>query len=332
MRKKISQNHIRRDIFEREVIIAGKRSERPGASVKKRKKPRKEECPFCPGNEKLTGSTVLALPDKKNWKVRIFPNKFPVVFSNSFKSISRHPYKCFAPRGRHEVMVETRDHNHEYEDMKLEDLSLVFKALKIRYEELMCMKDINYVTVFKNRGKTAGASIPHTHMQIIASPLFPEIISREMDESEAFFKKEKKCGICTVVEQELKYKERVVTHNSDWICINPYSSSWPYQIQFMPKRHFSEITDADDSELENLARIIKKVFMAFSKIFEDLPLNIMYHNFPKSELWHFQVHLYPRLMTQAGFEFFGLNVNTKTPEEAAAELREAMKHLDDNQV
>ncbi len=327
MSKPNSQDHIRKDIFEREVIIAGKRSKRPGASTAKKPKSGKDKCPFCPGSEGMTGETLLALPDAKNWKVRIFPNKFPVVSSNSFRRMGRYPYLSYTPRGRHEIMVETRNHNHEYEDMKPEDLAMVFKALKIRYEELMCMKDINYVTIFKNRGRKAGASIAHTHTQIIASPLFPEVISKEMDESEDFFKKEKKCGICTIIEQELKNKDRIVTHNSDWICLCPYSSTWPYQLSFIPKRHFSELTDADDSELESLARIVKKVFTAFSFLFKDLPLNMMYHNFPKSELWHFQIQLYPRLMIQAGFEFFGLNINTKPPEDAAEELRKAIASL-----
>jgi len=319
-------DHIRRDFFGREVIIATSRGKRPNThKTKVRGRKKREPCPFCAGNEKLTGETILGLPDKKRWKVRIFPNKFPVLKAKTFKSISRQPYQAFTARGRHEVLVECRDHNKEYDEMDVDNITLALKALKIRYEELMCMKDINYVTIFKNKGERAGATIKHTHTQIIASPLFPQAISKEMDEYEDFFKTEKKCGLCTVIAQEAERDDRVVVSNNSWICITPYASSWPYQISFIPKRHFSCLTDADDRELEDLARIMKSVFSAFSKIFRDLPYNMMYHNFPNSELWHFHMEVYPRLVTHAGFEFFGLNVNIKPPEEAAKELRDAME-------
>ena len=321
-----ASDHIRRDLFGREVIIATKRSKRPGAPEKKEKKAGRKsgKCPFCPGNELMTEKTILALPDEKRWKVRIFPNKYPVLKDNSFKSIGRYPYASFSPCGKHEIMVETRTHGHEYEDMTLENMALSLKALKIRYEQLMCMKDINYVTIFKNKGEKAGASIKHTHTQIIASPLFPQAISKEMDEAEDYFKREKQCGYCAMVNMEVDRGERIVDYNTSWICIAPYASTWPYQVSVIPRRHFSEITDADDRELDDLARILKNVFTAFSKMHKNMPYNMMYHNFPASELWHFRIEIYPRLVTHAGFEFFGLNVNTSIPEECAARLREML--------
>ncbi|MBN1896352.1 MAG: galactose-1-phosphate uridylyltransferase [Candidatus Aenigmarchaeota archaeon] len=331
-------DEIRKDFFGREVIVAADRSKRPGAFSEKKKG--KQICPFCPGNEKMTQSTIMSLPDDKNWQVRIFPNKFPVLNEKVYKRLSYEKFPLemsqknsmapsmfqkFTSFGRHEIMVETRDHYNEYDDMSTDNLELALVALKKRYEELMKIDGVNYVTIFKNKGEDAGASIRHTHTQIVASPMFPEVISKEMDDGEAFFKESKECGPCMVIEHEAKKKSRVVVNTKDWICIAPFTSVWPYQLRILPKRHFSELSEMNYNELRSLAKVMKKVFGMFSKIFEDMPYNMIYLNFPRSELWHFHIDIFPRLVTHAGFEFFGLNVNITAPEDAAKILRSAGK-------
>lgn len=329
-------NEIRKDFFGREVIIAGSRSKRPGANHKK--DPQNQICPFCPGNEKMTGKTILSLPDERNWQVRIFPNKFPVLESDIFRktysekfpltpaqpsSLSVPMYQKFTPFGRHDIMVETREHGTEYHSMDMDNLELALVALKKRYESLMAIDGISYVSIFKNRGGAAGASLDHTHTQIVASPLFPEAISKKMDESENFYKESKECGMCVIVKEEVSAKKRVILNNSHWLCIAPFTSVWPYQVRILPRRHFSELSEMNYEELKSLARTFKSLFSMFTKLFEDMPYNMMYLNFPHSELWHFHIDIFPRLVTHAGFEFFGLNVNVTAPEEAASRLRKA---------
>ena len=205
------------------------------------------------------------------------------------------------------------------------DIVLIIKALKERYRKLMQIPDVNYVTIFKNKGQRAGASLAHPHMQIIASPIFPHKISEEMHESENFFKKEKKCAYCTIIHNEVKAKRRIVVSNKDWVVICPFVSRWPYQTTILPKRHVSDLKEITEKETTSLANITKRVFHRYSKLFDDPPYNIMYHNFPESDFWHFHISVYPRLITPAGFEFFGLNVNIKAPEDAAKELKKAVK-------
>ena len=316
-------DEIRRDVFQRSVILSSSRSRRPGAFIDQ--KDREKACPFCPGNEARTEKTLLALPNEKQWKVRIFKNKFPVLHHRSFKPVVKNFFPTFTPCGAHEVLIETRHHDREYFNLPEKDIALVIEALKQRYSELMAIPDVNYVTIFKNKGERAGASIPHPHMQIIAAPLFPGAISKEMEESENLFKLEKKCGNCLTIRNESRDRKRIVTYNKDWIVICPFVSLWPYQSTILPRRHYSEIAQMADSEMLNLAKVIKKLFHGYSKLFGDPPYNIMYHNFPKSDFWHFHIHVHPRLVTHAGFEFFGLNVNVTPPEKAAMELKKAIK-------
>ena len=331
-------DEIRKDFFGRETIIASSRSKRPSAFLHKKKE--NQLCPFCPGNEKMTEKTILSLPDEKNWQVRVFPNKFPVLKNDTFRRTDseRFPtsvdqtvtatssmYEKFTAFGRHEILVESREHYREYEDMDVDNLELALVALKKRYEELMKIDGINYVTIFKNKGDEAGASLRHTHTQIIAAPMFPEIISKEMDEAEAFFKEGKQCARCVITQEELKKMKRIVLHNKNWICMTPFTSVWPYQLRIVPRRHFSELSEMNYNELRSLAKLYKKIFRAFRNLFSDLPYNMIYLNFPRSELWHFHIDIFPRLITHAGFEFFGLHVNIVQPEEAAGYLRKGMR-------
>ncbi len=316
-------DEIRKDIFERAVILSPSRSKRPGAFLDK--KSREAACPFCSGNEAMTEKSILVVPEEKHWKVRVFKNKYPVLHTRNFKPIVKNSFSTFTPCGAHEILIETNHHEREYFNMPNEDIVLILKVMKERYEKLMEIPDVNYVTIFKNKGVRAGASLAHPHMQIIASPLFPDVISNEMEESEKFFKIQKKCGNCQMMKNEMKARKRMVTHNKDWVVICPFVSRWPYQTTILPRRHYSEITEMGESEMINFAKVIRKLFHGYSKLFNDPPYNIMYHNFPQSDFWHFHLHVYPRLVTHAGFEFFGLNVNITSPEKAARELKQAIR-------
>jgi len=321
------ENEIRRDIFGREVIIATKRSKRPGASISKgkgRKKP-KHKCPFCPGNEKLTPPSLFVYPDKKNWKVRMFRNKFPVLYQKNPKQLTSGFYKKFTSFGLHQVLVETPNHNEDYDQMKVDQISLVLKTLKKHYEKLMKRNGVKYVAIFKNKGEGGGESIHHTHLQIVASSLFPEVIAKEMEDSERYFKREGKCGHCLMIKRGMESRKRVVDFNRNWICFAPYVSVWPFQLSFLPKRHFSDISGMKEEEIKDLATILHRVFKGIKKLYPKISYNMVYNNFPESGFCHFHIDFYPRLVTHAGLEFFGINVNVVSPEDAAKQLRENIK-------
>jgi UDPglucose--hexose-1-phosphate uridylyltransferase len=222
-------------------------------------------------------------------------------------------------------LVETPNHDADYHEIPVSEIYMIMKVLKNHYSDLMEIEDINYVTIFKNHGDRGGESIHHPHMQVIASPLFPQVIEDEMESAEHYFKKEKECGSCKVIFNELKRGKRIIHENRNWVCFTPFVSTWPYQMSFYPKRHVCDISEMTDQELKDYASILHKVFLGIYKLFDDFPYNMIYHNFPKSDFWHFHVELIPRLVTHAGFEFFGLNVNIVSPEVAAKDLRRAIK-------
>jgi galactose-1-phosphate uridylyltransferase len=79
-----------------------------------------------------------------------------------------------------------------------------------------------------------------------------------------------------------------------------------------------------EEEMKDLAAMFQRVFRGFKKLYPKISYNMVYDNFPKSGFSHFRIDFYPRLVTHAGLEFFGLNVNVVSPEDAAKQLREKM--------
>ena len=46
---------------------------------------------------------------------------------------------------------------------------------------------IKYILVFKNHGADAGASLEHSHSQIIALPIVPKRVSEEIDGAKVYY-------------------------------------------------------------------------------------------------------------------------------------------------
>ncbi len=316
-------NEIRRDyISEKYVVFSPKRAKRPHLfSAKKGEVMDPSKCPFCPGNEKMTPKEIIQKP-KKNWKVRLIPNKFPALCDTKFNGEEgKGFFNHYKPYGSHEVVIETPDHSKDFHDLSIKDMELSLGVLIKRYKEHIKRKEIVYVTMFKNEGKMAGASIGHSHSQIIASPVFPKKISEKMTAAEKFYKKENRCPYCDIIKKEKEKKKRIVSENKEFVVIAPYASTWPYETWLFPKRHISDISKLDSSQKRYFLKTIKKLLNKYNELFGDLPYHIVYNSFPKSDFWHFHIEIYPKLKIYGGFEYFGLFVNEVMPEYAAKKLR-----------
>jgi len=314
-------NEIRKDyVLERYVIISPKRAKRPKNRVREVLES-KRECPFCKGKEKDTPPPIKEVP-KGNWKVRIVPNKYPALVQGPFRGEEGGGFfRHFKPYGYHEILIETPDHKEHFHELSAEHIELSLRVMKERYLELMRDDEIVYVTLFKNEGKKGGASLGHVHTQIIASPIFPEVIMKEMQASERYYENERRCPHCDVIKVERKLKKRVVMSNRDFLVICPYASIWPYETRIFPKRHFSDFGDIKRNEIKTLALTLKKLLTRYAVLLDNPPYNITYHTFPASDFWHFHIDIYPREKIHAGFERFGLYINEVPPERAAKKLR-----------
>lgn len=304
---------LRKDyLLDRWVYYSTTRKKRPQEFKKKLK-----VCFFCPGNENLTPPEIGRVEEKGKWKLRWFPNKFSVVDeeNNNVKRNDKKYFLSMHPYGKHEVIVETEDHNKQLFDLPPRQIYELLKVYCIRIKALSTLKNIKYVQIFKNHGKEAGTSLVHSHTQVVAIPKVPLEIKDKLDA----VRKHKKCPYCDVIKKEKKSK-RIAFENKTFVAFTPYASRFHYELWMFPKRHVKNITELNDKELMDLAKMMKKALFKLKKL--GCSYNYYLHYAPKGKDLHFHIEIIPRMSTFAGFEYAtGDIINSLSPEEAAAYYR-----------
>ncbi|MGM5482374.1 MAG: galactose-1-phosphate uridylyltransferase [Nanobdellota archaeon] len=301
---------LRKDYFlDRYVAVATDRSKRPSQFKTQDESQDDKKCFFCPGHEHETPEEIIRFPNKDKWEMRVFENKFPAVSSQGNPEI-RTDNEIFTfsdAVGKHEIIVETPNHNEQLWDFSVDRTQKLLELYQSRIVELNKLENINYVSVFKNHGDAAGASLRHSHTQIIASNIPPvEIIHKEK-------LSEDDCPYCNVLDKE-KNSLRVVRDDEFMMSFTPYASRFPFEAWIFPKRHVISINQLKKAELKSLAENINNLLTKLKK------LNASYNLFLQegTKNMHFHIVLAPRLAKWAGFEFAtGAVINPVSPENAA---------------
>ena len=173
--------HIRKDpVTKQSVIIASDRTGRPSdyITVKDDKRISNTElnCPFCKGHENITPNASISIfDDNSNWAVRIVPNKYPIIAETKAGELpnTTNLFNASSSKGFHDVIIENPNHNFNFYNEKSEDLLKIFNAVILRLKELYKENDMQYSLYFKNFGREAGASLYHSHSQMITTPFIP---------------------------------------------------------------------------------------------------------------------------------------------------------------
>jgi len=336
---------LRKDpILNRWVIISTVRSKRPGSYhvEKEVNYTRPEKCPFCEGHENMTPPEIYALregkskPDTPGWKVRIVPNKYPALKMNApLEESNRGMFNMMAGFGTHEVVIETPDHTKEAKDQSIEEIKNWIYALQERVKTLHKDKRFRYALIFKNKGRSAGASLSHPHHQIIATPITPKRVEEKLIGALEYFKEKKRCVFCDIIKTETELGERIVCENESFIVFCPYASRFPFETWILPKEHCADFYDKKMIEqAASLAGILKIALQKLSKAIGEPEYNYIVHaapnRFPRKGYWrtiekdyHWHIELFPRLVKTAGFEWgSGFYINPTPPEAAAKFMRE----------
>lgn len=340
-------NEVRKDyLLDRWVVIATERGRRPtDFANKEREKAKTGICPMCPGNEHMTPPAVLVYlkhgngirktEDKddtrhKNWAVRVIPNLFPAFAPPKNKTSQRKTAKCsemIPAVGHHEVLVESPNHDEHPADARLSQLEYVVDAYVDRLRELSARPYVKYVSIFRNHGLEAGASLSHAHSQIIATPSIPKTLEDELEASKRFWKQNKKCVFCEIIKKE-RGGPRLILENSKFVVFAPYASVNPMEFWIIPKKHEATLLDMSKSDVKALAETLKACLGGLKKLVNDPPYNYGFHlaiDKDASDYYHWHLEVYPRLAIWAGFEkSTGMYINTVTPEAAAEHLRKTI--------
>ena len=252
---------LRRDpVAGRWVIIASERARRPDdfASQEVAPAPRSAPCAFCAGNESMTPADIIAVRSNGAWKARVVANKFPALMvEGGLEKRGEGMYDLMNGVGAHEVIIESPRHEISITSLSDADVRDVLWLYKQRLLDLRNDSRLVYGLVFKNVGDKAGASMEHTHSQLIATPIVPLQVEQEIRRSEEYFDYRGRCLLCDMVMQEMASGSRMVMDTPNFIAFEPFAARFPFETHVMPKRHMSHFEATDDALLPELAKCLR---------------------------------------------------------------------------
>ncbi len=329
-------SELRRDpTTDRWVIIAPERGHRPRGSQPQSKKPAGQRlpfdptCPFCPGNESRLPAIIAEIPStqKPGWRTRVVPNKFPAVSQDVTPRKQESAfYEIAAGRGNHEVVIESPRHDHDITTMPEEQVRDALATYRSRYEALTADGGAGSVILFRNRGVTAGASLPHPHAQLIALDTIAPLVQARQAAMLSYYQKEKRCVLCDIIAYERDNGSRVVNENDAFLTVVPFAANAACEMWLLPKHHRADFGDLPDDEVEFLAIALRDALMRLSGALDDPPYDYVIDTPAKgasgAPALHWRLRIVPQVTVPAGFELgSGLLINPSLPEEDAAVLR-----------
>jgi UDPglucose--hexose-1-phosphate uridylyltransferase len=282
------------------------------------------ECPFCPGSSYADTPLLENKDAQGNWQMRVVPNRYPAFEGDESLAVRNlGPVHVMAEAsGTHEVFVFSPEHTQRLDMFPDAVIAELMAALKSRFVAHANTPNIRYTQAIVNHGREAGASLAHPHGQLLGLPFVPGEI---LEEERAFERFKGGCIVCTTIEAESQ-SERLVLENEYAMVVCPFWSSSPYELLIMPKEHNQHLTDSSDEALTGVGIAIRDALSHLVASLGDIAFNLVFHTAPSHHagMYHWHVHLFPKLTTTAGFERgTGVMINIISPEQAADTLRHA---------
>ena len=329
-------SELRRDpIVGRWVIVAKNRADRPQELAEGAKTHGSlADCPFCEGNERLTTGEVAACrppgskPNAPGWQVRVVPNKYPALkLDTDPRNHAAGMYDVLAGVGTHEVIIESPRHLTSTTQLtagQLRDVLLIYR------ERLLDLRDdrrLVYGMIFKNVGAAAGASLEHTHSQLIVTPIVPISVTEEIEGSGAYYESCGRCVYCDIIERERAAGQRIVVDSPEFVAFCPFAGRFPFETWIVPTSHDSHYESLSRDASESLARVLLCVLGKIESALDRPAYNYIVHttpfDTPAQAHYHWHIEIIPRVTKIAGFEWgTGFYINPVPPEEAATIMRD----------
>lgn len=321
-------------VIDRWVVIANNRARRPSDFKFPEQGQVVERCPLCSGQEEETPPEVMAFRSKDTpgntpgWWVRVVPNKFPAVRTEATSEMHKHGmYEVMEGLGAHEVVVETPVHVNNLDVQSDWQIEEILWAWRERLLDLRRDSRLKYIQIFKNYGLTAGASLDHTHSQIIATPVVPAEVRMELEGAEKYKQATGGCVFCDMIEQERQEQTRIIIQEKNFFVLAPFASRFPFETWILPAVHQDDFAAVNKDQVSELARVLRTVIRKIAVMLKKPPYNMVLRtvpvNEPEAAYYHWRLEILPRLTTIAGFELgTGYYINPTPPELAARYLRE----------
>ncbi|MCU0707666.1 MAG: DUF4921 family protein [Pirellula sp.] len=294
---------------------------------------------------------------RAEWLVRVVPNKFPAVtygpppigwshpdvdeirerrigeLNDSDPASARPLFIKRSTVGAHEVIIESPQHVTSLTQLSDDHTQLVFEAYRQRLKYWRARREMKYAVVFKNYGADAGATLVHSHSQLICTSFIPSDVLRIQKRLALYHETHERCYVCSVLEKEIEARERVVRETDHCVAICPFASRFPFSVSILPKRHRARYEDCSTEELADLSKMVRVILRAIEaehpRCAYNLVLQTSHFDHELPDAFHWRLKVIPRLSKIAGFEWSSdCFINTVLPEAAAQSLRNRIQTLE----
>jgi UDPglucose--hexose-1-phosphate uridylyltransferase len=206
----------------------------------------------------------------------------------------------FPALDRQEVVIHSPRHVRSFSELSDEEVAAVAAAWTARAESTAA----GHLCPLINEGRAAGASLPHSHSQLVWLPETPPVVRAERPEG-------LKELIHTAVDRNL-----MIAGSEGLVAFCHPVGRLPYETLIMPD--VSEEAWPDEDSLAVALRLLRNLVARLFGIEGAVPWNAWLH---RGQPWH--IELVPRLAVLAGLELgAGVYINTVEPEDAAQTLRD----------
>jgi UDPglucose--hexose-1-phosphate uridylyltransferase len=255
------------------------------------------------------------------------PNKFPALrIEGELHKSGEGLYDKMNGIGAHEVIIETPKHPQDRVDIDSSQVKNTLLAAKFRILDLKKDTRFKYIMVFKNFGPTAGATLSHSHSQLIALPVVPLRVQEEIAGASTHFQMKERCIFCDIIHYESEADRRLLLENEHFIVLAPYAPRFSFELAVYPKKHNPAFESISEVELDSLGTILSTTLAKVARALNHPDYNLIIHNAPCSnnvaDFYHWHIEFMPVLARVAGFEWgTGFYINPISPEESVQALK-----------
>lgn len=326
---------IRKDYFtEKLSITLPDRGLKPGQVIPSKA----EKCNYCAGNEELTppadlvlvkrGDTLLKQTDSegdvvKNWSVRIFPAKNPVVAPTAPPSYGEAPHYSEPAVGYHYVLVASPKHELAFSKIDTEQWTNILASLQDKVRWLYSQKGVSYVLVYINSERDGAPTQVHPSIQMVTTPRVPPAVEVEAETVQSSLNDLGVCPMCQVVATETGGPRQILATDF-FLAFAPWVSTHAFEYWIYPKRHMTSLLKLSQKEMMDLALMLRSTLGGMAKALDSPSFTMVFHSSSEKKTtkqihWHMEV--YPRRAQWTGLELGGgIYVSETTPEGAAQVL------------
>jgi UDPglucose--hexose-1-phosphate uridylyltransferase len=306
------------------VIVAALRQDRTY-------KPPPDQCPLCPGPTGLTSEVPAT-----DYDVVVFENRFPSVSGPDAAPATPPDGSGFVSTpgsGRCEVICFSDRHSGSFAELEPPHARLVVDAWRHRTAELLGRPEILQVFCFENRGEEIGVTLAHPHGQIYGYPYLTPRTAAMLDQAGQHRKRHGGNLFVDLLAREVVDGDRVIARTELFTAFVPFAARWPVEVHIYPNRFVRNLTELDNAELDDFARLYRDMLRRFDAMYSaPLPYMSALHQYSNTDTQregYFHVELMSIRRSATKLKYLAASesamdafISDVTPEAVAARLRE----------